>query len=261
MTWRARALVLMAMAGGLMVASCTVPYEPTLESDAVRSPTAEQEQRGLTWLFPGLVGVPWELGPAYRALRDSGVDGAIRVFDWAQPPTTFFAHLEDVASNEAQVAEVAAEIVAYREAYPDEPIDLVAYSAGGYLAVRTVELLPPNVRVRHVLLAQPDISPGYDLTAALEHVDGHMVCFYCPTDWFLSDIFGRLFGTMDRRFTRAAGRYGFDVEQAVPDAALRGKLVQVGWDETWLAAGHSGNHDDILRYEWNRQILAPYLHN
>jgi pimeloyl-ACP methyl ester carboxylesterase len=167
--------------------------------------------------------------------------------------------LTDYQANQAQAAAVAAEILTYRQEHPDSPIDLVGYSAGGMIALWVAEALPEDVRLRNILLAQPDISPTYDLTESLRRIDGKLVVFYSPNDWVLSAVFSRIFGTMDRQFVVAAGKVGFDLEVAVPDESLRAKVEQVGWSLEWAATGHPGNHMAVLQYRWNKYCVAPYL--
>ncbi len=161
--------------------------------------------------------------------------------------------------NVFQAAEVAAQIAAYKADYPDRPVILVGYSAGGFMAVKVAELLPEDVKLQRVIIAQPSLSPTYDLTVALRHIDDQLVSFYAPSDWFLSGVFSEAAGTMDRQYEATAGKEGFDDEVAVPDAALRRKLRQVPWSVLWLAYGHDGNHMSIQEYAWNRYIVAPYV--
>ncbi len=242
------------------VAGCgIVPPETTLLDPAVRKPSAQQTQHGLVWLFPGLVGVPWELGPAYRGLRAAGLDKEVRFFEWDVPAPDFFAHLTRSTANEAQAAEVADQIVRYHQRYPEQPIDLVGYSAGGFMAVLVLEALPPDVHVHNVVLAQPDISPTYDLTGALEQVDGQLVNFYCTKDWILSGLFTFVFGTMDREHTGSAGLFGLDLNVAVPDPAQQAKVQQIAWSPVMAEYGHPGNHMAILGDRWNEYFISPYV--
>jgi pimeloyl-ACP methyl ester carboxylesterase len=244
----------------LGVASCGLPPpEATLLDPAVIKPSSSQEERGLVWMFPGLVGVPWELGPAYRGLRDAGLDKVVRFFQWDVPAPDFVAHLTRYEDNAAQAQEVAAAIVKYRERYPWQPIDLVGYSAGGFMALQVAEALPEDVRLRTVVLAQAGVSPTYDLTAALRRIDGELIVLYTPSDWLLGGAFTALFGTLDRQFVESAGKNGFDLEAAVLIEAQRAQVTQVPWSEEWAKCGHPGGHMAILQYRWNRYIVAPYL--
>lgn len=246
-------------AAQLIVVGCGVPPEPVPVDSGVSKLGAVAVEQGLVWMFPGLVGTPWELGPAYRAFRDAGVDQAVRFFTWGVPAPDFMSHLTRYEDNLDQARAVANEIIAYRRDHPQRPIDLVGYSAGGFIALLVAEALPPDVHVRRVIAAQPDISPTYDLTAALSRIDDRLVVFYSPDEWFLTDQFTEAVGTMDRQHVTSAGRFGFDLEVAVPDPALRAKVEQIGWQPEMSAVARSWDHLSILGYEWNREFVAPYI--
>lgn len=64
---------------------------------------------------------------------------------------------------------------------------------------------------------------------------------------------------MDRGRGPAAGKDGFIVEKAVPDAAQRGKLRQVAWSRAMIRSGHGGGHLEILLGRWNCDYVAPWL--
>lgn len=224
-------------------------------------PSRAQSSAGMVYLLPGIQGDPFWLRSAASALRDAGVSGEIRTYDWRGPLPWLdrAVNLAALPRNRAKAAEIAAELLAYREQHPHAPIDLVGYSGGGGLAVFVAEALPPEFRLRHVILAQPALAPEYDLTPALERIDGRLVNLYCPLDWITLGLGTAVFGTVDRAFTPSAGQVGFDVERAVATERLRGRLVQVGWSTAALEAGHTGWHYGIFGYEWNHDVLAPLL--
>lgn len=222
-------------------------------------PTARQAERGLVWLLPGIEGRPWRLSWAHAAFRDAGVDSEIRVFDWGWLPFDPLRNLTDYEGNLEKAAGIADQIVAYRQQHREGPIDLVGYSGGGGLAIMVAEALPEDLRLRNVILAQPALSPDYDLTPALSHIDGKLVNFHSPYDWLMLGIGTTLFGTMDRKEVASAGKVGFDLELAARDSALRQKVEQRGWKAEMIGSGHFGNHLSILSYWWNKRYLAPYL--
>jgi pimeloyl-ACP methyl ester carboxylesterase len=236
-----------------------VPYETTLQDPSVRKPTQQQAQRGLVWLFPGLIGVPWELGPAYRGLCAAGLDEEVQFFQWDIPAPDFFAHLTRYDANRKLAADVADQVAGYRQSFPEQRIDLVGYSAGGFMVVQVLEALPADVHVHNVVLVEPAISPGYDLTAALAHVDGELVNFYCDQDWLHSGLFTLVFGTMDRKNSVTAGLIGLDLSQAAPDPELAAKVHQIAWSTIMIPYGHTGDHTCILKARWNEYFVSPYV--
>lgn len=210
-------------------------------------------------MFPGAGGAPWSLGFAAQALRDGGVRAEIRIYRWERSTMDLLAHLRELEANRAQARAVADELVEFRRGHPGEPIDLVGYSAGGGLALLVVEALPADLHLRNLVLCQAAVAPDHDLEPALRRLDGHLVNYYCPSDWFYLDLGTRAFGTVDRAYTPAAGKTGFNVVSAARDLDLRAKLVQHPWTREMLSTGHLGGHLGMLLYAWNRAHVAPLL--
>ena len=220
---------------------------------------ARQVERGLVWMVPGIEGHPCRLSWACRGLRDAGVDAKIHVYDWSRPLLDPLKNLEDYEGNLQRAGEIAEQLATYRRAHPQASVDLVGYSGGGGLAVMVVEALPEDVRLRNVILVQPALSPGYDLTAALSRIDGKLVNFFSPYDWLILGLGTRVFGTMDRREVASAGKERFDLARAVREPTLRAKVEQRGWELRMIGDGHIGTHLSMLSYWWNRRYVAPYL--
>lgn len=229
----------------LVCVGCTKPPPPAMS----------QADHGLIWMLPGIQGGPATLCWAHAALRDAGVKSAIHVFDWERPGRPL-DNLRDYDGNLAKAAQIAANIADYRKSHPTQPIDVIGYSGGGGLAILVAEALPPKLRLRNIILAQPALSPDYDLSRAMSHVSGKLVNFYCPTDWLVLGLGTRTFGTTDRKETESSGKVRFSIGRDCPYAD---KVEQRGWDLGWLGAGHFGDHLGILSYGWNRKYVAPYV--
>ncbi len=213
---------------------------------------------GVVWLFPGVEGGARLLYRACNAYRDHGVDAELRIFDWQRVGGTL-ANLTDYDGNRARAVKTAREIAEYQRLHPERTIDLVGYSGGGGMAIFVAEELPTDVRVRNIVLAHPALSPDYNLTRALRHVDGTLVNFHSPADWLILGAGTTVWGTMDRKHVASAGKVGFDTKLAVPDRTLRERLCQRRWNKAMLEAAHLGNHISIMNYEWNKRFVAPYL--
>lgn len=222
------------------------------------TPVDRLSGRQLIWLFPGVEGGTWSMREVARAIHDAGITADIRIHNWERP-LGIIRNLTAVERNRRSAQLIADWIVNYHRRYPDAPIDLVGYSGGGGMALMTAEALPPHMRVRNVLLVHPAVSPGYDLTPALQRLDGLLVNFWSELDVVMLGVGTTVFGTMDRRHGASAGMRGFDPDAAVTDPNLRPRLIQRKW--TWKAAhaGHIGLHLCILLYEWNREYVVPYL--
>jgi len=219
--------------------------------------TIEQSQRGLVWMLPGIQGGAWQLAGPYRALRKAGVHAEIRVYDWERPFNSL-ANLTEYQRNRTRAADIAAAIAQYHTQHPGAPVDLVGYSGGGGLVVMVAEALPPDVRLRHLVLVHAAISPDYDLTAALRRVDGKLINFYSPLDWWTLGAGTSVFGTMDRKYVASAGHVGLNLQRAAPPE-LHGRIEQVCWRGEMIASGHLGNHLGMVSEEWNRRYVAPHL--
>jgi pimeloyl-ACP methyl ester carboxylesterase len=223
------------------------------------APTAREEDRGLVYVFPGINGGPWYLGEAYRAYRDAGVDCAIRIDEWDLPLHDGLGHLQNLKVNRSHAATVAGRLAEYRAEHPDAPICLVGYSAGGGIALLVTEALPTDVQLRNVVLVQSAVSPTYDLTPALQRIDGQLVNLHSPLDWFILGWGTRNFGTVDRAHVASCGKDGFDLDKAVQDETLRARVVQRPWQPEMIWSGHDGGHGGILLHAWNKKYVAPWL--
>lgn len=222
--------------------------------------TMDQRQQGLVYMFPGIGCGAWCLEPAYRALRDAGVEAEIRIHEWGTPFYDAMGHLMDYEQNQKRAQIAADQLVAYRSKHPKATIDLVGYSGGGGLTVLVMETLPEDIQLHNVVLVQSAVTPTYDLTQALKRVDGKLVNLYAPGDVIILGWGTLTFGNIDRAHAPAAGKEGFDIEQAVPDKELRSKIVQQGWSPSvFFETGHAGMHAGILGYAWNRAYVAPWL--
>lgn len=223
------------------------------------APAAHPEPRGLVWILPGIGGGAWSMGGAYRAFRDGGVDAEIRIQEWDRPILDALGHLQKLEQNRALAARVAQETAKFWDARSEPPIDLIGYSAGGGIALLVAEALPERVRLRHVILVQPGVSPTWNLSPALRRVDGRLVNFYCPSDWLILGWGTRTFGTVDRQKVESAGKVGFRFPAAAEDEQLRAKIVEYRWRPEMIATGHLGEHTGILLYAWNKKYVLPWL--
>jgi pimeloyl-ACP methyl ester carboxylesterase len=223
-----------------------------------KPPSVTELQKGLVWMFPGIEGGYWSLAEVRRALRDGGVDKALMTHKW-QWPFMPLMNLMDHKGNQREAAKVAKEIAAYQQSFPDRPIDLVGYSGGGGIVIMVLEALPQDVHVRNVALVHAAISTDYDLTNALQHVNGTLHNYYSEYDVFILGAGTSIFGNIDRKKDPAAGCKGFNLEKAVPNHNDINKVEQHAWKIDDLKKGQWGGHAAIAFYNWNKQYIAPLL--
>jgi len=72
----------------------------------------------------------------------------------------------DHANHLVQGARLAAEVIAYRQAYPGRKVHLVGHSAGCAVVLSAAERLPTGA-VDDVILLAPSVWVSYDLRPAL----------------------------------------------------------------------------------------------
>jgi pimeloyl-ACP methyl ester carboxylesterase len=190
-------------------------------------------------------------------LRDAGVQGNFVVYDWTQQHPGIIA-LQSYQRNHQEAQRVADLITEHLEIDPTSPIYLTAHSGGCGIAVWALERLPPNVKVQTVLLMAPALSPKYDLSAALRHVNGKMYVFTSTLDSAILNFGTRIFGTIDGVQTIAAGFGGF-VQPAGADPLMYKKLVQRPYQKDWIRYGDYGEHIGAMSRPFAAAILAPLI--
>ena len=190
-------------------------------------------------------------------LRDGGVKANFVICDWTENDPGIAA-LQGYARNRREAQRIADLILAHIAADPDSPIYLTAHSGGCGLAVWALEKLPPDVKLQTVLLIAPALSPGYDLTRALHHVDGNMYAFSSLLDTVVLETGTRLFGTIDGVQTPAAGFSGF-VQPPGADPLFYQKLIQRTYQRDWARYNDFGDHIGAMSRPFAKAILAPLI--
>jgi pimeloyl-ACP methyl ester carboxylesterase len=166
----------------------------------------------------------------------------VETFEWSYGPYRYLA--DEMGYRHAREAgcRLAARVAAYRQAYPDGKVCLVAHSAGCLVVLTAAENLPPASVERIVLLA-PAVSDRYDLRPALCTARQGIDVFCSERDWAVLGLGVGLIGTTDRRWSPAAGRVGFKpVIEAPGDAALYAKLREHRWEPYVGWTGNDGGH-------------------
>ena len=138
-----------------------------------------------------------------------------------------------MANRDRQAKLVAEAVQRFRSEHPEEPVFLVAKSGGSGVVVKALEQLEPESVERVVLLA-PALSPRLRPDAGpARAVRREVVVFWSPLDMVVLGAGTRLFGTIDRVRTVAAGLVGFVVPRPDDPEVERirqyAKLRQVRW--------------------------------
>ena len=207
--------------------------------------------------LPGISGDRGLDSRMVRSLVQAGFEGETEVYDWTSTDAGLAA-LTNQERHRQEAGVVAAKITTLRRADPNREIILTAHSGGTGVIVWALEKLPPDVHVDRVLLIASALSPTYDLSTALAHIDGEMFNFYSPLDVAVLDVGTTVFGTIDGPKTAAAGCVGFSAPKGA-DAAQYRKLRQFSYDSQWLRLGNTGSHVGAMARPFARAVLTPLV--
>lgn len=206
-----------------------------------------------------LPGIGGELGVDRRLTRGlvaGGVAPSSRIVDWTGPNRGLMA-LGALNYNKQQARALASQIEQIYRADPRTRIVLTSHSGGTGIAVWALEMLPPDVKIDTLVLLAAALSPEYDLSKALTHAK-RAFSLHSQYD---ADVLGtgtRLFGTIDRVRTDAAGYVGFRTERA-SDASQYAKLTQLPYDASWMQLGNFGDHIGAMDEQFARDYLAKLI--
>jgi pimeloyl-ACP methyl ester carboxylesterase len=154
---------------------------------------------------------------------------------------------------------LAPQILAWKEAHPDQKVFLVAHSAGCGVALFAADQLPPNTLERIILLS-PAVSARYNLRPALRSSCKGIDVFYSEQDWACLGVGITLFGTTDRHWSAAAGKVGFRPTVGGPgDEELFAKLRQYPWNPTLAVTGNDGGHYGSYQLGFLHAFVVPLL--
>lgn len=211
---------------------------------------------GLVILVPGVAGD----GSWYRnvapALRELGDERTVESFSWGAPGFAFFLNFNNTSIHESAEKKLAQRITKYRAEHPNEPLDIVAHSAGGGVTLGALAKLPADIRVRHILLLHPSVSPAYPLAKPLAGCDS-ITLFHSAGDKTFLDWRTSHFGTYDNIKTKAAGNAGFDLSGL--DPSLRRRVTVIPFTETDRSLGNDGEHFGALARAYLVQRVLPII--
>jgi pimeloyl-ACP methyl ester carboxylesterase len=195
-------------------------------------------------------------GLAYVSAR-SGLPHCVHVMRWGHGFGRWHRDLTDVTNHEVRAATMVDQVALFRNEHPGAPVFLVGKSGGTGLVVRALEALPEGTVERAVLIA-PALSPDYDLRRAIHAVRREVVVFWSPLDVFILGLGTRLFGTVDRVPSVAAGLTGFRMPPTT-DPTEYARLRQVRWRPAMGTTGYFGGHVGPDNPRFLRQYVVPLL--
>jgi len=218
----------------------------------------ERYDHGLVVCLSGAGGMMGEVNRIRDGLASGGVDQAIEAFDWSRGEV--FGDQMDVAENRRRAMQLATRVETYLKNHPGQPVHLVGVSAGTGLVVWALESLQ-GVRATGAVLLASSLDTRYDLSRALQNVNGHIYSFNSVADTILS-LGVTLAGTVDRGGGVAGGLVGFSPPDGASEATKRlyqEKLKQFSWNPGEVLLGHLGDHLGATNPTFVRVRIAPLV--
>lgn len=219
---------------------------------------------GLTLVLPGIESESVFSYGMCDGLHEGGVPGAIRVFNWGLPfPGGYLSNLTRIDRNRRRAADIAAEICAYQDAHPGRPVHIVAQSGGAGLAIFAAECLPENRMIDGIVLLGGALSPTYNLARALRKTRKGILNSHSRKDRLILGIGTRLFGTIDRQFSKSCGCVGFSIPgnlTAEERELYDRKLTQLPWTPHMAdTCHHWGGHLSSGGEVYLARHIAPWI--
>jgi pimeloyl-ACP methyl ester carboxylesterase len=202
------------------------------------------------------LGVRWGLGSVREGLRRAGIDAEFLYWRWHDTWRGWLVLPAIMAPVmlEAQAHRLADFVAKSRREIPDRPIYVMGYSCGAFVALRALELLPPDVRVDAAVFLAAAFDPDHDMTVAVSRVRGRIVNCSSSLDFLIVGVGTCLFGTAERTFRPSAGMVGLR-----HPSARDPRVVQVHWRPGMMAQGYFGDHFTVASPEFVARHVAPLL--
>jgi pimeloyl-ACP methyl ester carboxylesterase len=185
----------------------------------------------------------------------------VETVPWRHGRWRYLADHLDHGNQQTAGRYLAAQVVAYSQAYPGRRICLVGHSTGCAVVLAAAERLPVDGVDRVILLA-PSVCVSYDLRPALRSARAGLDVFHSSEDIAILGLGMFVIGTAEGGCRSAAGLRGFNlVIASAADAALYEKLHQNPWSPDVAWSGHYGGHYGSNQPGFLRAYVLPLLRN
>lgn len=259
-TTRISVLCLFSIALALCVAGCA--SKPT----GWPKPEADRGKRihnGYVYYFDGAGGGTTQTNYAegvQKGFIAARYPGAGEMLSWETGKGLMADQNASLEYKRAQAKIAAKKITKHAKTYPGVPLSLLGFSAGTAQAIFTLEALPESVQVDEIVLLGTSISEDYDLTKALQHVNGKLYIYTSTKDRMLGFLMP-FSGTADRKFDDpGAGITGFVLPKGANSSTrqlYKEKIITIPWTEKLEKDGNYGKHFDNVKMEFIRDHVAP----
>ena len=214
--------------------------------------------RGTIFLLGGMNDV-WVVGRAWRyGLAAAELPHRLELIRWQQGfwAILTFADLWRTAHHRRVAADLAEQIRRTRSDAPDEPIHIMAHSAGTAIAALALEQLDPAEAITSAVFVGSGLSSRYDLSRALARTRAGILSVESWFDLFFLGIGTSLLGSADRRWGPAAGMVGFCRPS---DPAVADRLHCQRWTPPLVRQGWLGGHVSVASPWFVRDTLAAWV--
>jgi dienelactone hydrolase len=223
----------------------------------VRQQTPDQPQAAVAFVADGSGDMHRVSDNLALVAQERHVSLAVQRVGWSHGKGAILPDLYDANHQQQQGAILAQQILAFRQAHPQQRIGVVGYSAGAGVVLAAADHLPPCTLDSMVLLA-PSVASCHDLRPALcccrEGIDAY------HSEWDTINLMLVVLGTSDGFGSAVAGRSGFcPVIDAPQDAVLYQKLRQHCWSGPAGWQGHDGGHFGCYQPGFLREQVLPRL--
>jgi len=224
--------------------------------------TPERREQGLVIVLPGIEGPSAWNRELIHGLNAGGVGCAIELYDWTAPvPGGMLINLSHLERNRRVARMLRDRILAYQDAFPGRPVQLVGHSGGAGLAILTVEAFPRSSKVNSLVLLGAAVSSRHDLSRAIRRTEVGVFNLYSRRDTIYLGLGTSIFGSIDRQPGPAAGSIGFILPPLLLEAEqdIYDRLYQLKWSDGLARQGHDGGHFGWTNRRYAASCLAPLL--
>lgn len=226
--------------------------------------SAERRKQGLVIVLSGIEGEGLINHNILLGLADAEFPHALSLFPWTRPIPILatFHNLRGLKRNILQAERLSKLIVDYRAEHPGRPVHLVGHSGGGAMSVLTLERLPEGVNVDSAILCASALSPDYDLSGALRHVNDKIYNFRSTFDWFHLRLATTVLGTVDGKHCVSSGAIGCRIPKTASEETRRlyaERLVEIPFTGEMIKSFHLGGHFGCVNRLFVEEWIAPLL--
>lgn len=222
----------------VMLAGCAPTFGPKAD-------------HGITFYAPGAGNFDFGDVGVRQGLEAAGYQGQVASVLW----TVSFNPAIDQRLGNARLggARLARAIEDYSDRYPGQPINLIGLSAGTGVAIWALEDLKPGYSVENVVLLASSLWYRYDVSKALQRVNGRIYNYYSPSDQVLAGPM-KLWGTVDGVFgEEAAGSVGLR-----PSTGSH-RVVNIRWEPSFGRYGYHGGHMDATSARFVEAYISRHV--